>query len=328
MRPLAAVDEYPHEPEGASSAPWVDTWWFVCRDLGQDVVIETHVTLIATAGVARSATMVQRGSRATSSVAQGPPTVTPASHGTDEVTVHVVEPEWDGRKRLRVQGRLPGARFEVSLAGRFQAADATVLAPGFMPVDAGSGAAMRNAQHGMTFEGWVELDGEITEVRGMAMRDRSWGWREHSDLLRHGWLALLGHTGDAVFSGVGFYAGEERSGDGGRLSAWVSDRDGIRMAHDASIELDGSGVPSAISLTTATGTLRATRSEHLGATFLPMHEAHGSDNQRLIAMMNHHLRLEDAHGHQGWAYANIGWPILTKPWEGMEVFPRAEVVTR
>lgn len=323
LQPFTAADERPHTPVGASDAPWVDTWWIVCHDPERDVLVETHLTLLAVQGVARSSFLVRAGGRSAQSVWLGPSAIDTAGHGSGEVHVEVVNGDWtaDKRLRLRIDGKDGGC--DLLLAGRFDAADATLLAPGFMPVDAASGAVMRNAQHGMTFFGTVTVEGERIEVSGQAFRDRSWGWRQNNELFRHGWLAVLGHTADAVFSVTSFFGNDARSGENGRATAWLADADGVRATTETAIELDGAGIPTAVSLSTPARRLTLTRAEHLGATFLPMHEAHGDGNERLIGMMNHHLVLTDADGNRSWGYANVGWPLMTRPLEGMRMFPES-----
>ncbi|MGY4102969.1 hypothetical protein ACW2Q0_25925 [Nocardia sp. R16R-3T] len=324
LEPLKTSDEFPHEPVGTSTAPWTDTWWFVCRDEKADVIVETHLTLIAP-DAARSATLVRRGAAERQSVWRGRSTIAAPSHGTDEVRVEVDDPRWTDDKRVTLHGAIPGAAFELTLTGRFDATDNTALAPGFLPVDQSSGTVMRNLQHAMRFSGWVDFGGERIEVSGDAFRDRSWGWREHNDLLRHGWISVMGHAGDASYSAIGFYRGEAREGEGGRMYGWVADAEGVRAAVDAEIVLDGAAIPTEIRLTEADGReLHLVRQQHLTATFLSMHEAHSADNERLIAMMNHHLVLRDADGRDGWGYANVGWPITTHPLAGMQAFPRRE----
>jgi hypothetical protein len=323
MRPLCADDEFPHPPTGSSVAPWLDTWWFVCRDNDSDVIVEVHMTLSPTHGPGgRSAVLIRQGRREFTETYEGPAIITHGSHGTDRVTLTVIEPEWTDAKRLRIQGSVDAAHFDLRLAGRFDAADAARLAPGFLPSDASSGGEMRNAQQGMMFDGTVTIADETIAVSGSAMRDRSWGWRESNELLRQGWVAMLGHTADAVYSVVGFYPGDARDGRGGRYTAWFSTGDGVTVATAASLVYDSAGVPTRLRLSTEEGpVIDLTRAEHVGGTYLSFHDSDSAENALVIAMMNHHVLMADSAGNLGWGYANLGNPLMTHPFDGMTFFP-------
>lgn len=321
--PLVAADEFPHKPVGSSTAPWKDTWWFVARDAERDVVVEAHITLSpGEHGEGRSATLVRHGARQVSAVHQSAALRGSNQHGTQQVTIKVLEGAWTAAKRLVLKGVLDGASYELHLQGRHDAVDATALAPGFLPVDWSSGGAMRNVQHGMTFTGTVTLGGKEITVAGDAFRDRSWGWRESSELLRHGWFAFLGHAEDCTFSLVGFYPGAARDGANGRTSGWVCDAAGVSPAVEMSVLLDPAGRPADVSLRSTAGkTVELEVVGHEADTFLSFHDAVGTGNQWVIAMRNHHVRLRDRRGRTSWGYANLGDPVRTRPLEGMAVFP-------
>ena len=118
LAPLVAGDEFIHEPVGSSSAPWRDTWWFVCRDSERDVAIEAHITLSAdTAPAGRSAVLLSTGAKSCTDVYRGDQLLTTDRVGTKNIQIQVLNGEWDERKHLVLHGELAehDASFEIEL---------------------------------------------------------------------------------------------------------------------------------------------------------------------------------------------------------------------
>jgi len=321
--PLRKEDEWPHDPEGESAAPWKDTWFFSLADLDQEVYLGTHLTVSPNRENGdRAAVLVVDGRREILDIARRPARIDRQGVGIAASSLEIVEPTWDESKRLVLRADLPEVSFEVELTGRFAAADIEPLFPGFLPPDETTGRTLRHLEHMIRFEGTLRWeDGRRRDVTGFGFRDRSWGWRHSARMFAGGWDSIFGEVPDATF---GIWC--QRLPDpycAARLAiAWLADTGGVTHCTAATFDRDVTGRPGAASVTSSRGrTVAVHVTKGHASTHLPWHDADPDPPRWTVGSVEHFVAVADDSGRPGRAVANHAVPFQQDAMFGSSLHP-------
>lgn len=118
--------------------------------------------------------------------------------------------------------------------------------------------------------GTVSVDGATFDIGGLFWRDHTWGAREYHEFGTSWWWPTCLDNGCAYVGGVAVEVGDRALGYG-----LVADEDGVGIASEVSVEVEGQATPGGYTGTTVRFTpggrepveLRSTTHHHLCTTF-------------------------------------------------------------
>jgi hypothetical protein len=220
---LTAADDGVHARPPGAPAAWQENCFVLARDDDRDVSLYVHVERLFDRVEVKAA--VDVGGETT------------WCDTNDDWWYDIAAPF----EQQRVAWRGGPLSLDVSLSSHLPAIDhADVLAGLGLP-----GAERDHYEAVGRFDGVVGIEGDEVRVRGLFVRDHTWGVREYQHFGASWWWPTCFDGGDAYLGGVAVDLD-------GRILGYglVADGDGVAAATDVSIEVDGSASPGGYAGTT------------------------------------------------------------------------------
>jgi hypothetical protein len=303
-------DELLHEPIGDPSMPWKDTWFFNVYDLAAGFALSVHMTVSANRSPdTRVAVAARLGGRETLHVVREDGVRETTAFGNDLLRLEVLNASWDSAHEIRLVGRLPDARFDLTVVGNHFGSLWDAMFPGFYQSGERSAHTYGHAEQSVRFTGTFAWSGEpAVALSGPGWRDRGWGRRKSTSSFNSGYDMVNGVLPDGgVFTLMAFRSPEVDPAAPLPLGGWYADEESLTPAVAGRFWKDSVGWPEHVELTFANGRrFAATLARRHFSIAVPFHEAEHELVPFAHGIRDYFAELTDDDGRTFPVHANSG----------------------